>query len=498
MIWITCLTITTQQQAHWALLLIKVSFLPSFPLHIPSSPVSLQPIGSDWFWHSKNKSSLVNFFEYGRLWKDRALNVLLVISYVPENHHQNAVEHSWGPRTNDLAGIHFKPNVLNKSEKDISKELDEEVDLVTRLWNGKKYSNFPVTAISVPCLPITQPSYNDLEELSKELKMANIPQERKDQLLFFFRHAIKHADSLLFLNCKDKTCNHCTQVPIRSPKLLSCLWTKFSSKTPVTQKNPNTGHFYSFGELCTFPQLSILPDSVFGYSSESLYLFSSISDLTKYYKIIGKPHLAQHLCGWTNGTTGCTKTFPNSRALETHQQECGHLKPPKIKVEKIESKKNKRKAKEKEKKKQDKTEPKKKKHKTETESKKQDKTDPKKKKHKTETESKKKKDKPETESRQDKLENQKKRTRSAEEINPSPTKKSKIQDTDPPKRVEVLLDLDPDTTPGYWCGTVANQDNDDPTQWLIKFDDGDKMWINSQLDVFRPCTHGWNRTKLEK
>jgi hypothetical protein len=66
--------------------------------------------GTDWEFHLRSgKSSILNIYEYGRFWLENKLTVFFVAAYLPENHHQGPIEHSFGPRTNDIAGAIFLP-----------------------------------------------------------------------------------------------------------------------------------------------------------------------------------------------------------------------------------------------------------------------------------------------------------------------------------------------------------------------------------------------------
>jgi hypothetical protein len=80
-----------------------------------------------------------------------------------------------------------------------------------------------------------------------------------------------------------------------------------------------------------------------------------------------------------------------------------------------------------------------------------------------------------------------------------PRKKPRLRKCEPitpPKRIEVLLDLEDDTEPGFWCGQVSKQDNDNENIWLIKFDDKTQDWINADTNTWRPCAHTHNTKKV--
>lgn len=203
--------------------------------------------------------------------------------------------------------------------------------------------------------------------------------------------------------------------------------------------------------------------------------------------------MIKNMCGWTNGDVGCRKTFPSSADLETHRTEAQHLKTARKKIKKEDV---------------DTPETKKKKSRDKHKHKEQHET---KKKHKpTKDHSHINTNKKSTEKTQDiqsskksvPNDNKKKRKRPEQTVEdekkPEAKKPRKSLLNNTPDRIEVFLDLNNGFTPGWWCGTVARQDNDDPDKWLVKFDDGDKLWINSKQDMFRPCGHGWNRTKIEK
>lgn len=289
--------------------------------------------GGDWAWHvsgssGSGKSSVLNIFEFGKLWMDLKLNILLAISYIPENHHQNRIEHAWGPRTNDLAGVHFKPNVSHLSREDRAKELDKEIDILTRIWGKDQYCGFPITCHSVPCIPESPAQYRDIEELSKLLKSNNIPEQERGVLKFLLAHMVKYSESLLIMSCDLGTCDHCSKISLRAPKLLSCLQ-KFKT-FPFTPRDGDSGHYHTFFELYQKPELSEHPPpGIFGFSDDMKYLFSSMADKKRYHSVVyGNLNSMSYTCGWE----GCSSSFSTNEKLKRHKEDANHKRICKQKI----------------------------------------------------------------------------------------------------------------------------------------------------------------------
>lgn len=142
-------------------------------------------------WSTKFTPNLINF---GRLWQNLKLDVLILTCYAQGHSRYNPIEHCWSPLSKLLTGvtlpIHItieNPAVLSNfsrilttfnlikidppfqtiedepspwdnnrlSEEDGRKQkgqvLGHAMATCKKYWHGKTYNSFPIKVVSVPC-----------------------------------------------------------------------------------------------------------------------------------------------------------------------------------------------------------------------------------------------------------------------------------------------------------------------------------------------------------
>jgi hypothetical protein len=164
--------------------------------------------GTDWeFSQRGGKSSLLNIFYYGLLWMKSRLSVLMVIEYIPENHHQGPVEHSFGSLTKQIAGATLKLDLDNLGESEIMAKLDEEINRFSKFWDGNEHDGFPVKAIPVSCSAKSALD-KSVEYIKSQIKVAvkNMDISVKDLLIYFVSHLRKTPWTLSYLSCQCAKC----------------------------------------------------------------------------------------------------------------------------------------------------------------------------------------------------------------------------------------------------------------------------------------------------
>ena len=102
--------------------------------------------GPDW-----TPRSTPNLMNFGWLWRDLNLDILILTSYAPGHSRLNPTERSWGPLSKWLTGVTL-PIALEEfaglSEDEIRKRkaevLDEACSKCSKYWEGKTIDSFPV------------------------------------------------------------------------------------------------------------------------------------------------------------------------------------------------------------------------------------------------------------------------------------------------------------------------------------------------------------------
>lgn len=220
--------------------------------------------GPDW-----SPASLLNNLFFFRLWRDAGLDMLDVCSYAARYSAYNPIEHLWSPLSKKLSGVQFSSKAYGDTKPPCQisgltaqeqRQKESEVfdraifDLCTVHWANVTFDGYPVTPVHVKCLNQSE-TYNDHDKVHAFLscplrdikagKYKKIEKEMREML----RHIQRHRNEVIFMKCSHSSCSHCTQNPVKAKKLFAML-KKMDMKMFAPLSKGNTGHYYTFKEMC--------------------------------------------------------------------------------------------------------------------------------------------------------------------------------------------------------------------------------------------------------
>ena len=191
-------------------------------------------------WSTKFTPNLIN---YGRLWKNLKIDVLVLTCYAPGHSRFNPIEHCWAPISKKLTGATlpisvsedvpspWEDNTLLEEEiiKNKGEVLDHAIDTCKKYWHNKRYDSFPIKVFSVPSKGSTP-----LERVHKLVKSFSSASTRKireseelseikEEYQFLVSHCCRKSYQLQFSRCNQDSCEHCGTTPIRAERFLSIL-----------------------------------------------------------------------------------------------------------------------------------------------------------------------------------------------------------------------------------------------------------------------------------
>ena len=184
-------------------------------------------------WSPKSTPNLINF---GRLWRDLNLDILILTSYAPGHSRYNPIERSWAPLSRWLTGVTLPISLEGKtspwvdfagqSENEIrnrkAEVLDEACRKCSKYWDGKKIDSFPVR---VTCIESRsqEAQISDHELLkalanSSEKKIKSDPnmENCRSEYQFLMGHLTRKTYQIEFVKCVSSQCDHCAKTPIRA------------------------------------------------------------------------------------------------------------------------------------------------------------------------------------------------------------------------------------------------------------------------------------------
>lgn len=182
-------------------------------------------------WTPKSTPNLVNF---GRLWRDLNLDILILTSYAPGHSRLNPIERSWAPLSKWLTGVTLPIALEGKdspwehfaglSEDEILKRkaevLDEACCKCSKYWEGKAIDSFPVR---VKCVESQGEQTNDHEVLktmsnSSDRRLRSEPQLANCRLeyQFLMQHLTRKSYQIEFVKCTRLNCDHCSKSTIQA------------------------------------------------------------------------------------------------------------------------------------------------------------------------------------------------------------------------------------------------------------------------------------------
>ena len=157
-------------------------------------------------WKPRCTPNLMNF---GWLWQDLNLDILILTSYAPGHSCLNPIEHSWAPLSTWLTGVTLpialeaSPWVefVGLSEDEIRKRkaevLDEACSKCSKCWEGKTIDSFPVCVKCIKSLGEGQTNDHEvLKTMAKSIaqKLRGDPRltNCRSEYQFFVRHLTKN------------------------------------------------------------------------------------------------------------------------------------------------------------------------------------------------------------------------------------------------------------------------------------------------------------------
>ena len=183
-------------------------------------------------WTPKSTPNLMNF---GRLWRDLNLDILILTACAPGHSRLNPIERSWAPLSKWLTGVTLPIALEGKaspwvefaglSDDEIRKRkaevLDEACSKCSKYWEGKTIDSFPVRVKCIKSLGEGQS--NDHEVLktmanSSAQKLRNDPELAicRSEYQFFVRHLMRKTYHIEFVKCTRLDCNHCSKLGIQA------------------------------------------------------------------------------------------------------------------------------------------------------------------------------------------------------------------------------------------------------------------------------------------
>jgi len=156
-------------------------------------------------------------------------------------------------------------------------------------------------------------------------------------------HIHRHRNKVVFMKCLNSSCSHCTKNPLKAKKLFAML-EKMDMKlfAPLPNEN-NSGHYYTFKEMCTL-EPEILPTGDSGMPSSlgcdlgtcefcPSYIFFSKTEKAHHMKIFHPRHpkrrkggTAMYICHYKiSKDVECGIAFSSRYQLTKHRKSAGHL-----------------------------------------------------------------------------------------------------------------------------------------------------------------------------
>lgn len=229
--------------------------------------------GPDWTF-----KSMTTFIAMGRVWKNKNLDGLFLVTYAPGQSKYNPIERQWASRSRNLSGVTFKA-CLPGEDKPPSQQrdlTDEErsrkqaavhnmaiAELCT-FWHGQRYNDYPVTAIPnrcehEGCLPEEKEVHEFLSAGVRKLRELEY-RPLVAEFQFLMHHACRSHYQLGFLKCSSELCSHCHQNPVQALSAVGEL-RKYGGCMPSPKPSKtHPGHYNTYMEFLCELEESPLPD----------------------------------------------------------------------------------------------------------------------------------------------------------------------------------------------------------------------------------------------
>ena len=216
---------------------------------------------------------VVNLLTYGRLWKDRCLDALIITCHAPGQSAHNDIEHAWSPLSKALAGVtlpnhlegQLPPEQQRLSKEDTARQeavvFDQAIDILTGYWDKLTFDSHAVIPSGVPCTDCEE-RYRDHEDLATFVKSSRRVIERDAAMLetrsllsFLCRHVSRSTYQTTFLKCDDDSCEHCVAHPVEAVKAVALLRSLGGHMFTPTPSAHLDGHYSTYLECRTYYSL---------------------------------------------------------------------------------------------------------------------------------------------------------------------------------------------------------------------------------------------------
>ena len=174
-----------------------------------------------------------NIMEYGRLWQETKLGVLIVKDFGANLSAYNPIERAWAPITKTMAGVRFhdvlpgekespaEQKSLTEEERNAKEKIifDKAMDEASSLISTASYAGDNIQCTWVECLSVCEKSDKETFEeihqftegplkLIRSKECAHLVKRYK----FYCRHLHRQHNSITFVVCKNDKCSHCSYV----------------------------------------------------------------------------------------------------------------------------------------------------------------------------------------------------------------------------------------------------------------------------------------------
>lgn len=266
--------------------------------------------GPDW-----NSDYIINFLKYGMLWKNSNLSTLILVSFAAGDSRMNMIERLWSFISDQVAGVRLPitlpgesepPHKQNLSDEEKGEKIDQMFynasEISCKYLRNKKYDGFQVKVHAEKGKGDKEnEEHEKLKKYLNSMTKKNLSKndnggkkykELRSSIQFLITHAIKSSNYLQFSQCKDQTCNHCSQLPIDKSNFRHDL-DKLGGCIPVPEPSIiHPGHFKTLNEMLKQKNKNTKfhrPGNVFRKKCDfgCNYVMTSFADAERHYMFMG-------------------------------------------------------------------------------------------------------------------------------------------------------------------------------------------------------------------
>ena len=260
-------------------------------------------------WSSKCPANVIN---YGRLWRDNNLDLLILSSYAPKHSRYNPIEHAWSPLTKWLAGVTipitlegesippFNQNIpQEEKEQKTKKVFQNAINTCAKFWRGRTFNNFPihVKEIDIDSFYTVHKDHDILKQFTNCSKKKAVEDfgGLLSEYTFFIKHLVRKHYQYQFLKCTDTECMHCRNLPIKAKKTVEYIQRCGGTLPSPIRDDLYQGHYKTFLQMFNsnekidldqnIPSLGKTPSQC---TSGCMYVFLSEADRKRHNRLIHK------------------------------------------------------------------------------------------------------------------------------------------------------------------------------------------------------------------